>query len=167
MFKKNYKYCDSLNCDCTENCGGINQKCSCFEPEYAFFSQNGILFNTALFGGIRFENNSINTNGIVYDTSIITIFNPGVYLANYFVLIPSTVTVNTNFALQFNNQDLIGSTSRVNKTATDTPYSAVGQAIFRVTQISSIRLSSSRIININAENQSDTAASLTIIKIAE
>lgn len=161
MFKE---YSKSQNC-CCDCCNPI--KPVSFEAEYAFFSQRGRLYNTALFGGINLNDENIMTSGFIYDTGIITIINAGVYIATYFISIPSDAIVNTNLVIQLDNQSLVGSSSRINKMTTENSISAVGQAIFRINEISALRISSSSIIDINAQNSSDTLASLTIIKISD
>lgn len=166
MFK-DYLKSENCCCDCCcDNCCNPVLPTS-FESEYAFLSQSGRLYNTGLFGGINLNNENVMTDGFAYDTGIITIINAGIYIATYFVTIPSNAIVNTNLVIQLNNQSLVGSSSRINKTTTESSVSAAGQAIFRINDISALRVSSSSIIDINAPNSSDTVASLTIIKIAE
>lgn len=164
---KRYSKCNDCYHDCCCDCCGQVPIPVPYNSEYAFFSQSGRLYNTALFGGINLNNEGVFTSGFIYDATIVNIINPGVYIATYFINIPYDAIVNTNFVIQLNNQSLVGSASRVNKISTDSPYSAVGQAIFKITGISSMRISSSSIIDINSDSSSDTVASLTIVKISD
>lgn len=135
------------------------------EPRrYAFYSQSGRLFNTALFGGIRLENPPVQTEGFYYDTGIVTIYEPGTYLATYIVNFPASAAVNTVLALQLNNENVVGTVRNVQKTAANGPYTTVAQAILTIDEISSVRLSSSAVIDF-ADTADSTVASLSFIEI--
>lgn len=138
--------------------------CPVKPANYAYYSQNGRLYNRALFGGLFFENPPVQTDGFYYDTGIIQILNPGTYLASYLVNFPAGATVDTRLALQLNNQNLTGTVRTVEKTVTGIPFTASAQVIFQIDSISAVRLSSSAIIDLHLPEE-DTAASLLILQL--
>lgn len=138
----------------------------CPEPakEYAFFSQNGRLYNSALFGGIRLENTPVQTSGFYYEAGVIHIVNAGFYLITYIVNFPDSGIVNTMLALQMNNENVPGTTRAVSKNAISIPYTATAQTIVQVDTMSAVRLSSSEVINFMTP-QANTVASLSLIRL--
>lgn len=134
------------------------------QKEYAYYFQSGRLYNGALFGGIRFEQPPVQTEGIDYDTGIVTIFKPGTYLFTYIVNFPQEAIVNTNLVLEIDNEPVPGTTLVISKTGTAAAYTATAQAIVRTTGITRYRLTSSASINIMTP-ASNTVASLTIIEL--
>jgi hypothetical protein len=138
--------------------------CPTLQKEYAFYSQNSRLYNSALFGGIRLENPPVQTSGFYYDTGIITIIKPGIYLVTYIVNFPEASIADTTLALQFNGDEVTGTIQVIKKTTVGIPYTATAQSMIQVDKISSMRLSSSRILDITMPSNS-TAASVTILEL--
>lgn len=160
----NNKFCSMSPLTCTpDSCNKPNPPCPEHSPVYGYFSQNGRIFNSALFGGIRFTNPPIATDGFFSDDTVIQIFNPGIYLVTYIVNFPEDAVVDTTLSLQLDNQNTLGMVRNIIKSA-GSPYTAVAQTIIRVEEISAIRVSSSAVIDIVLPGQ-DTAASLSIIKL--
>ena len=160
-----HKPCD---CSCRPSCPSQPEDpctiCPKASMEYAYYSQNDRLYNSALFGGIRFENPPVETSAFFYDTGIISIFKPGIYLATYIVNFPSESTFTTTLALQLNNQNVLGTVKVIAKTETGIPYTATAQAILPITSTGVVRLSSSSILNITSD-EFNTAASISIIEL--
>lgn len=129
--------------------------------EYAYYSQNNRLYNTALFGAIRFENEPVQTSAFEYDTGIIQFLKAGTYLLTYIVNFPANTSADTTLALQVNNANVTGTVRVIQMNTSDGPYTAVAQAIITVNEFAAARLSSSRIIDISA-SAGNTVASLTI-----
>lgn len=138
--------------------------CPPVSKEYAYYSQNNRLYNSALFGGIRFENDPLQTSSIEYDTGVIQIAKSGVYTITYFVNFPENTQVNTTLALQINYRNVTGTERLIIKSDSSCPYTAAAQIILPLEAYSAIRLSSSRVIDI-ATGADNTAASLSIIEL--
>lgn len=138
--------------------------CPKYASVYAYYSQNGRLYNSALFGGIRFENEPVETEGFYYDTGVVQIVQPGTYLITYFVNFPASAAVNTVLAIQANNQNVSGLVRSVQKSVTGVPFTAAAQAIVTFQALTALRLSSSSVLDITLMPE-ETAASLSIIKL--
>ena len=131
---------------------------------YAYFSQNNRLYNSALYGGIRLENPPIQTEGIHYDTGIVSILKPGSYLITYMVHFPEDSTVDTTLEIQIDNRAVTGTVCNVRKSLTGIPYTAAAQVIYHVENYVTLRLSSSKVVDITASPDS-TVASLSILEL--
>lgn len=138
--------------------------CPPVSKEYAYYSQDNRLYNSALFGGIRFENNPLQTSSIEYDTGVIQIAKAGIYVITYIVNFPENTEVNTTLALQMNYQNVTGTQRLIVKSPSSCPYTAAAQVILSLEAYSAIRLSSSRVIDIST-GADNTAASLSIIEL--
>lgn len=158
--------CNCCPCKCCPKEEPENPCIICPEisKEYAYYSQSDRLYNSSLFGAIALENEPIQTSAFFYDTGIIQIFKPGNYLVTYIVNFPVNSIVNTTLALQLNNSNVQGTIIEVQKTEEGIPYSVTAQSIISINAISSIRLSSSKIISFTL-SQNSTGASLSIIEI--
>lgn len=131
---------------------------------YAYFHQLGRLYNSALLGAISLEQEPVQTRGFYYDTGIIHIFKPGIYMVTYIVNFPENETVSTTLALQMNNSNVPGTVRAINKNGAGVPYSATAQAVIRVETVSAIRLSSSKVIDYMTLPD-NTVASLSLIEL--
>lgn len=132
--------------------------------EYAFFSQQGHLYNSALLGGIRLDGASYHTPAFSYDTGIVQISKSGTYLFTYIVNIPQGATPDTAFVLQTNNQDVAGTSRTLQKNALNAPYTCTVQVILEIASATVVSLSSFKIIDITTPID-NTVASLTILEL--
>lgn len=134
------------------------------EKEHGFFYSTQTARNSALYGGLRFTEQSNVTEGIVSDEDIIDINKPGMYFIIYTIFLPAGTTVNTKFVVQLNNQNIEGTVRNINQTSSQLPTTITAHTIIDVDAPSRLRLSSSRIISISGQNN-DTMVSITIVQI--
>lgn len=147
-----------------------NNCCSCWnccnteseQKEYGFFYDSSI-YNTALYGGLNFTKPPIKTDKLYIDDNIITIFKAGVYLVSYLVHFPAQENISTILSLQVNGNNYPGTIRIVDKEE-GYLYTEAAQTILIVENITSMRLSSSEILNIIG-TENDTLVSLAITQL--
>lgn len=132
--------------------------------EYAFFSQQGHLYNSVLLGGIRLDGVSHHTPAFSYDAGTVRILKSGTYLITYIVNIPQGETPDTAFVLQANKESVTGTSRTLQKNALNAPYTCTVQVILKLEADTDIQLSSFKIIDITTPID-NTVASLTILEL--
>lgn len=140
-------------------------ECPCEYSEYALFFSDGRLYNSALEGGIFFSEDSISTSGFYQDANIIQILTAGTYIARYILTVPQNETISTTISLQINNEKAEGTIKNFTKNITGITGTISGETIFTVERYASVRLSSSKIINISG-SENETLATLVFIKLS-
>ena len=147
--------------------------CPCPTPEppaqsAAYFAawQTETLSNTALYGGLRFQNSDYTHEDFNFDDTIITVITPGTYIARYTIYVPAGSVLRTNIALQMNNVNIPSATVSIDHTATDPAATYSAQAIVHADYLAALRLSSNNIINLTTTNTS-ALASIIMYKISD
>jgi hypothetical protein len=134
---------------------------------HALYYQTSQLSNQTACDGITLSEVAAESCGdFCTDGNTFQIRKPGVYLVTYVINIPSTMAVNTTFALQVNRQNVASTVRPVVKVATDSTLSITAQAILAVSTPVTLRIASSSLITVTGA-ATETMASLSIIQLTQ
>ena len=136
------------------------------DAEYGSYYQTGTLAVTSLYGAIPLSQTRISTPLLYNDGSFLGIFKAGVYYCTFFVVLPPDATLDTVLTLQVNNANVPGTRLNIRKTVTGVPLTMSAQTIVTVTDNAVMRVSSTNIFSITAENAQDVLAGFSIIQVA-
>lgn len=109
--------------------------------------QVGTLSNSALYGGLRLQQQRYTPSAFYVDGERVTILEDGVYDTQFTIQVPADTAVNTTVALQQDNAGLLDMTVVLDHPAgAGAVYAA--RAILEVTAPATFRLSSSQVISV-------------------
>ncbi|MDO5603421.1 MAG: hypothetical protein Q4G07_11710, partial [Oscillospiraceae bacterium] len=133
---------------------------------YAFLYENERLFNSALFGGLRFSyQEAFPPQDYYLDVDAFTIFRPGTYHILCTLYFPQGNEIDSVFELQQDSAQGALAVLPIRRSAQDPDMSYTMQTILTLQASTTMRLSSSKVISVSCDTAQCELASVSIIKI--
>ena len=135
--------------------------------QFGMFYQDAAITVPGAGGAVLLGKSTAASSGVYALGGVVHILQPGVYQMQYLVLFPVAARVNTVLSLRLGDGTILdGSICHVDKENAGQAFTAAGQTMLKVGGEVTIVLHSLRGFSIAGASDTDTLASLSVVKLA-